>query len=158
MLQKQITTSLLAYNNTHLLPYSSGGQVCIRPPWANTTVLAGLSGVFRGEGLSSPLQLQGCLHSLTAARFVHIPSQPRSLTPSVPPRSRPPDHRWGGFPLEDFDEIEPTWMMQAALPGVCPWSCLQGPLCHVVPESKLTLLAARQASNPDGLLGQGTAT
>lgn len=95
---------------------------------------------------------------MTSAPFVLIHSQPRSLTPSVPPQSWPPDRRWGGFLLEDLDEIEPTWMMQIALPGVCPWLHLQGPLCHVVLESKLILLAARQASNPDGLLGQGTAT
>ena len=56
LLQKQITTSLLAHHNTYLLPYSSGGQVCIRPPWVNTKVLVGLSGAFRGEAVSLPLQ------------------------------------------------------------------------------------------------------
>ena len=56
LLQKQVTTGLLAYNNTRLSPYSSGGQVCMRPAWVNTEVLAGLSGAFRGEAVSSPLQ------------------------------------------------------------------------------------------------------
>ena len=87
---------------------------------AATKVLAGLSGAFRGEAVSSPLQPLDCLRSLTTAPFVRIHSQPRSLTPSVPPRVRPPDRRRGSFPLKDFEEIEPTWMMQAVLPGVCP--------------------------------------
>lgn len=64
----------------------------------------------------------------------------------------------GSFPLKDFEEIGTRLDDAGCAPRRVPPAVPAGPpLLQVVPESK-RVLPARQASNADGLLGQGSAT